>query len=104
MQSYLLLVLSGVISGSTVLAQEVAGYAAPGCSGSTTFTYTPTTVLKCFNTTELDTKSVKVPEGAQCGLYLHENCVKNPLIVNPGCTEIDLESVKSYTCDKAVAA
>jgi len=97
MQFYLLLALSGIISGSAVLAKEFTGHIDPGCFGPTTFTFTVTSTASCTRTTRPDTRSVKLPEGAQCVLYAGPDCKGPPtLINNPGCTAVP--SVGSYAC------
>ena len=99
MQFYLLLILSGVISGSTVLAQEVIGYASPGCTGSTTFTYTATTRFKCNEATNPGTMSVNLPQNVRCGVYEGPECTGNPqLIYVPGCVTVQFPTVGSYAC------
>ena len=99
MQFYLLLALSGVISGSTVLAQVATGYAAAGCSGATTFTYTVTATPTCTDTTASDTKSVDLPAGARCALYESSGCAGTPeLLDTPGCAAVELPSVGSFAC------
>ena len=99
MQFYLLLALSGVISGSTVLAQAVTGYDIARCSGTATFTYTATCTPKCFDTTNTNTKSLYVPEGVGCALYEQTGCVgTSQNFDNPSCAAVDLQSVGSYVC------
>ena len=99
MQFYLLLALSGVISGSTVLAQVVTGYPAAGCSGTSTFTYTVTTTPTCTDTTASDTKSVNLPAGVGCELFADRGCqgASQP-IGDEGCKPVTLSSVGSYAC------
>jgi len=101
MQFYLLLALSGVISGSTVLAQEVIGYAVPGCTGATTFTYTATTTTTCSN---LDpnspiTGAIELPQGVQCNFYASPGCTEMiQAAIRPGCGAADFPRTGSYEC------
>ena len=111
MQFYLPLVLSGIISGSTVLAQaapvaqeaavanEVTGYASPGCTESTTFTYTATDTFKCIESTTPGTKSVNVPQGVRCSLFASTGCSGSAQLIGaPACVELTIPDVKSFAC------
>jgi len=99
MQFYLLLALSGVISGNAVLAQGAIGYAAPQCSGLTTFTYTPSTLPTCSDITSPGTKSVNLPQGVLCVLYESPGCAGSAQnLDNPSCIAVELSRVGSYSC------
>ena len=99
MQFYLLLVLSGVISGSTVLAQTVTGYSAAGCSGDTIFTYTATCTSQCVELDNPGTLSVDLPQGVQCVLFMRPGCDEpSQPFINPGCNTVTISGVRSYFC------
>jgi len=104
MQFYLLLALSGVISGSTVLAQQtppnvVTGYHAPGCTGPDTFTYTATTSMTCTPVADPGSRSVNVPPGVRCAFYAGPGCSGAPQLVGaPACVAITLPTLQSFVC------
>jgi hypothetical protein len=102
MQFYLLL-LSGLISDSTVLAQVVTGYDDPGCNGNIIFTETPVCTPACTDITPPDTESVNLPLGVRCELYADPDCTgQSELFENYGCNAVTLDSVDSVKCFKDV--
>jgi len=100
MQFYLLLALSGVISGSAVLAQTVTVYDDNMCSGTITFVRTVTATEPCTDTTFVGTRSVSLTQGAECMLYPSLGCEgRVQLLDRVGCNPVDLSSpVRSYRC------
>ena len=98
MQFYLLLVLSGVISGSTVLAEPVVGFETYDCSGSTLFSYTATCEHKCSDVDSWGGYSVGMPSDVQCTLYSEYSCGGvGAFYEQPGCHTISA-GVRSYDC------
>jgi hypothetical protein len=105
MRFYLLL-LSGLIPGSTVLAQVVTGYRAAACTGKTTFSVTPGPAPACTATcTASDyaaVKSVDMPAGSRCELYDGPDCMGGYQILDapsaPTCSAVTLSVVLSLRC------
>jgi hypothetical protein len=93
MQFYLLILsdfLSGLISGSTVLAQTVTGYYGHKCAGSIIFS---NALLHggVHRSTSSGTKSVDLPRGVECELFEARGC-RGPsqFLDNFGCNPITL--------------
>jgi hypothetical protein len=100
MQFYLLL-LSGLISGSTVLAQEAIGYDGAECTGRTILSVKPSCTLKCKNTASSDIKSMDLSQNVDCLLFEDPDCTGLARFINNlACSPVTLKSVGSFRCYK----
>jgi hypothetical protein len=94
--------LSGLISGSTVLAQVVTGYRAAACTGNTIFSVTPACTAKCTASGSPKVMSVDMLAGSRCELYEDPDCMGRYQILDapdaPDCNAVTLPFVQSVKC------